>query len=584
VWGTGLIREDVSLLQTGCYFVCAVLGAGLAVSAGCQRDPFAIDDRLERLITNRSDSLGGRPVLPTLSKERLAGVTAASRSTRPATLNPAAEELTFVAADEQRDVESRLEGYAAQAGAIVVEGDSGLPTLTLKESFQASQITGREYLSAEEEYLFVAIRLLQERHLWGPRFFNETTATIRGSGERGDFSHALDVINRLRVSQRLPYGGTVEAEALVSATDQLREEVTGSYVQSSRLALRADIPLLRGAGSVAREDLIQAERDMVYAARDFERFRRSYFVDIASVYFDLLQIKARIGNQQRQLASLVALQRQTLAQVEAGRREAFERDNAENRVRQAQSDLAQLRESYILALDRFKIRLGLATGLAFDLSNDLIDPPEPETTLEEATRLALEYRLDLQNVRDRVEDTRRAVANAENDLLPDLNVGASVGIPTDPADLTGGLSIDPDETEYSASATLGLPLDREVERLNRRAAIVRLQRATRLYEQTRDEIAISVRAALRAVENARLQLSLAEEQVRINLKRKRGLELKRDTVDTQSFIDADNDLLNAENQRDRARTQLRNAVLQYLLESDQLRVKADGSFQPLPGM
>mgnify|MGYP003869559805 CR=1 FL=1 len=528
--------------------------------------------------------MGGRPVLPTLSKERLAGVTAASRSTRPATLNPAAEELTFVAADEQRDVESRLEGYAAQAGAIVVEGDSGLPTLTLKESFQASQITGREYLSAEEEYLFVAIRLLQERHLWGPRFFNETTATIRGSGERGDFSHALDVINRLRVSQRLPYGGTVEAEALVSATDQLREEVTGSYVQSSRLALRADIPLLRGAGSVAREDLIQAERDMVYAARDFERFRRSYFVDIASVYFDLLQIKARIGNQQRQLASLVALQRQTLAQVEAGRREAFERDNAENRVRQAQSDLAQLRESYILALDRFKIRLGLATGLAFDLSNDLIDPPEPETTLEEATRLALEYRLDLQNVRDRVEDTRRAVANAENDLLPDLNVGASVGIPTDPADLTGGLWIDPDETEYSASATLGLPLDREVERLNRRAAIVRLQRATRLYEQTRDEIAISVRAALRAVENARLQLSLAEEQVRINLKRKRGLELKRDTVDTQSFIDADNDLLNAENQRDRARTQLRNAVLQYLLESDQLRVKADGSFQPLPGM
>jgi len=556
----------------------------LAVSAGCQRDPFAIDHRLDRLITDRSASLGGNPVPASLNKTLPGKVTADSRSTRPATLNVGANELTFVAADEQRDVESRLEAYAAQAGAIVSEGPSTLPTLTLSESLRASQVTGREYLTAEEDYLLVAIRLLQERHLWGPRFFNDTTATIRGDGDQGDFSNALDVINRLRVAQRLPYGGTVEAEALVSATDQLRDEATGSYVQSSELALRADIPLLRGAGMVAREDLIQAERNMVYAARDFERFRRSYFVDVASTYFDLLQIRARIGNQQRQLASLLSLQRQTVAQVDAGRREAFERDNAENRVRQAESDLAQLRESFILALDRYKIRLGLPKDLAFDLSTELIDPPDPETTLDEATRIALEYRLDLQNVRDRVEDTRRALANAENNLLPDLNLGGRVAIPTDPSDLTGGLAIDPDETEYSASATLGLPLDRETERLGRRAAIVQMQRAMRRYEQTRDEIAVSVRAALRAVENARLQLRLADEQVRINLKRKRGLELKRDTVDTQSFIDADNDLLSAENQRDRAQTQLRNAVLQYLLESDQLRVRADGTFEPLPGM
>lgn len=528
--------------------------------------------------------IGGGAVPATLNKDRPGELPKEALSETPATSNPGVGDLVFVAADEQRDVEARLEAYAVAAGAVVAEGGEPLPVLTLKESFRTSQISGREFLSAEEDYLLSAIRLLQERHLWGPRFFNDTTATVRGRGDSGDFSHATDVINRLRVSQRLPYGGAVEAEALVSATDQLRDVATESYVQSSELALRADIPLLRGAGMVARESLIQAERNMVYQARNFERFRRTYLVDIAGDYFDLLQTKERISNQQRQLASLQSLQRQTMAQVDAGRREAFERDNAENRVRQAESDLAQLREAYILQLDRFKIRLGIDSTQAFDLSTELIDPPEPETTLDEATRVALEYRLDLQNVRDGVDDSRRAVANAENDMLPDLDLAGRVSIPTDSADLTGGLAIDPDETNYSASATLGLPLDRENERLNRRAAIVRLQRATRQYEEARDEVAVSVRGALRAVENARLQLRLAEEQVRINLKRKRGLELKRDQVDTQSLIDADNDLLSAENQRDLARTQLRKAVLNYLLESDQLRVKPDGTFDPLPGM
>jgi hypothetical protein len=62
------------------------------------------------------------------------------------------------------------------------------------------------------------------------------------------------------------------------------------------------------------------------------------------------------------------------------------------------------------------------------------------------------------------------------------------------------------------------------------------------------------------------------------------LQLQIDTVEPQTIIDAENDLLEAENARDAARTSLRNSVLNYLLASDQLRVGRDGTFTRLPGM
>ena len=93
-----------------------------------------------------------------------------------------------------------------------------------------------------------------------------------------------------------------------------------------------------------------------------------------------------------------------------------------------------------------------------------------------------------------------------------------------------------------------------------------------------------MRDALRSVDNNRTQLSIAEKQVEINRERLRGLQLQIDTIEPQDIIDAENDLLKAENDRDSATTSLRNAVLEYLLASDQLRVQRDGALQPLPGM
>lgn len=554
----------------------------LVVVPGCGRGLESIDRSIEKMTAQGARATGA--ALPTArATER--GVTRAevraARTTAPGTTNPAAGALTFEVAAPTRDVAGRLSEYAMAAG--VISGEAGRE-IGIREALRISQQTAREFLSAQEQYILAAIALLVERHQWGPRLFNDTAVSLRGSGDDGDYAHAAGVVNTLRATQRLPSGGSLEARWVWAATEQLRETASGRYTQSSSLVLSGNVPLLRGSGAVARESLIQAERNLVYAARDFERFRRGFLVGIARDYVELQNTRSSIANQERQLLSLRDNAKRTAARVAAGRIEAFEQGIADNEVLGAEASLASQREQYILQLERFKIRLGLSPTEMIRVTDEALDVPEPQIDLDAAATLALDYRLDLQNQRDRLDDARREVSNTRNALLPQLDAAGSVTLPTDDDQRVGGLSLSPDDLRYEVSATLGLPLDRRVERLRHRSAIITLERATRDLSRAQDEAVVSVRSALRRVDLARFQLRLAEQQVEINRKRRRGQELRADTIGTQILLDSENALLVAENQRDRARANLRIAVLNYLLESDQLRVARDGTLERLPGM
>jgi outer membrane protein TolC len=492
-------------------------------------------------------------------------------STNPGTTNVPASALIFTPADEARDVAQRLDQYTGTLA-------SDTPPAPLTRVLGIAQRSAPEFRTAEENYVLAAIRLLIERHLWGPRFFNDTSLELSTAGEGdGQFQSALNVVNNLRVQKRLPSGGEVEARWVWRAAEQLRQQATGRYRQSSELAVSGRIPLLAGAGPVARESLIQAERELVYEAREFEDFRRSFLVQIAGDFFDLIQAKAEIDNQERQLKSLQEFERAETARFEAGRINEFRRNQASNNVLSARAQLASLRERYILQLDRFKVRLGLSPADPLTAGEIDLELPEPEITPDEASALALEYRLDLQNRRDRLDDSRRAIRNAQNALRPALDASGEVSLPTNPSAREGGLAPDPEALRARAGLELSLPLDREDERLRVRQATILAQRAERDYQRSRDDVAVLARQSVRSIDLSRFQLTLAEQRVEINKRRLVELTLRADTVDTKTRLDAENELLESENARDRARTALRNAVLNYLLQTGQMRVSRTGT-------
>jgi outer membrane protein TolC len=550
--------------------------AVFAALAGCQHGLQGVDRRVDELVQERTASLLGATVTPQLTgrlpaRSRLEGISGILDERTPPTTDPAATELTFTEAPADRDVAARLREFAAV--------DASMATvLSLDAALAQAQQTSREYADAQDAYLLASINLLVERHLWGPRFFANTSAIATATGTDGNFASPLNI----RASQRLPSGGEVEARWVWNATEQLRETATGKYTQASSLVLSGNLPLLRGAGMVAREDLTQAERDLVYAARRYETARRDLLVEIAREFFSLQQQQRSIANQERALELLRRLERRTGALVEAGRLAEFQRNIAASDVLRGEARLADQRERFILGLDRFKVRLGVPVGTVLTISPDVVTLPEPLIEPGAAAEAALGFRLDLQTQRDRLIDANRRVSNARDGLLPEADLVGSATFRTKPGVGEGGVVYEAGDAIYQGGVQVNWPLDRQQEALATRRAQIEAERSRRDLDALVDTVVLDARASVREIERARFSLQLQERAVQINLRRAKEQEIKADEVTAQQVVDTANALRDAENARDQARTDLSNAVLNHLRVTGQLRVTREGLLQ-LPG-
>lgn len=269
---------------------------------------------------------------------------------------------------------------------------------------------------------------------------------------------------------------------------------------------------------------------------------------------------------------------------EAGRTPRFQAALAEQATVRALDDLNNRRENYFLAVERFKIRLGIPLDQPVAIVASSLELPIPAATMEHAVHQAMMYRLDLQTQRDIVDDARRNVNVARNDMLPDLDLFGTYSLPTDDRLERAGLQFEPDDSRFTAGLRFSLPLDRKIERVNVRIAQIGLERAVRDYDELRDSIAVQVRAAVREIDLARYTLQIQERSIAIGEQRLASIEAAPDRASARDASDAANELAEARDARDSALRDLHVAILRYLLETGQLRVNPDGSIRPLPGM
>ncbi|MEO0513698.1 MAG: TolC family protein [Planctomycetota bacterium] len=463
--------------------------------------------------------------------------------------------------------------------------DDGTQTDTLRLDLEAIIAQAIEfapgYRREKEDLFLTTLSLIVERHEWGPRFFSTVTGQIDGVPEAGDNDTALSLIGSLGVTQRLPYGGTVSAAALVDYVRFLERASTNTLpdeTQAVALDFSLDLPLLRGAGRTAAtvETRIQAERDLIYAVRGFERFRREFFVDLATTYFDLVRRQRQLANQELQLRNFEASSELFVALAEAGRGAYFQAERAEQRVLRARNSLINQQESYVRAIDNLKLLIGIPTTQSVEILPVEIEVPEVLLDTDASVLTALDQRLDLQTVGDTVEDAVRDVLIAKNQLLPDLDFSADLNLPTDDTLEVGGLDFELGDGEYEVALTLGLPLDRKIEYTDYRASLIRLEREKRDYQVERDRIALEVRRAVRAIEQARFILQLQERAVQINERRATQIEINQRDLGPREVIDVQEDLLDARNDRDEAISDLRISILEYLLATGQMRIGSDG--------
>jgi len=455
--------------------------------------------------------------------------------------------------------------------------DTALKPIGFSEALAYAMKHSRQYQSEKELLYLAALDLTLERYLWTPRFVNSVLGfDYSNAGQAGDFDQALNAVANFAVEQRLPYGGEVTARVINTLIRNLNSGVTSG--ESGQVILDARVPLLRGAGKVAYESRFQAERNLIYAVRNFERFRREFLVDIAGDFFRLLSDKAQIDSAEAQAKSLAKDYVRDKALADAGRTLPIEADRTRASVLDSQNAAVGAREQYETALDFFKIRIGMPTSNRIDVVDEELHLTDPKVDPQLAIETADAYRLDLLNTRDQLDDFRRAVKITKNSLLPQVDATGSVTLDSDSEHLNSyGFNLE--RTTWQAGLNVEVPLDRKRERNDYRSSLIRLRRAERDYDQARDTVRLEVRRAQRRIARAHASLDITSENIRINEFRAAMARAKfavGQLASNRDVVEAEDVLRRARNDYAEALSEFRRAVLEFLRDSGTLRIGDDG--------
>jgi outer membrane protein TolC len=433
--------------------------------------------------------------------------------------------------------------------------------LTVADALRAAVRTSRDYQTQKETVYVTALTLTFQRYLFSPQpFWTGNTTYINNDLGQADLrrSRSWDLGSDVGVSQTLAQGAIITGALGLSALKFLNKEL-GDTVDSA-LNVTVSQPLWRGAGqAVVQENLIQSERNTLYAVRTFARYEQQFAVSIASEYMRVLQDRDTAINEWENYRSLVLNRERAEWLAKAERLPEFQVDQGRQDELRAYNRWIVARETYANALDAFKITLGIPVTTEI-----VLDPKElerlatagllnTEVKLEDATREALATRLDLKNSRDAVDDADRKIIVAENGLAGDVDLVASIGYQSQPGPPQSA-QLRFNRGNYSVGLAISMPIDRLQERNALRQTQISRQAAGRNYDETQDAVLLQVRRALRQLDQAResyetqkRSVALAERRVEsTQLLLQAGRANQRDVLDSQqALVEARNALTNA---------------------------------------
>jgi outer membrane protein TolC len=323
-------------------------------------------------------------------------------------------------------------------------------------------------------------------------------------------------------------------------------------------------PLLRGYGSeVVREPLTQAERNVLYEARAYERFRRTFAFDVASRFFAILRQMDALENERENEKRVRTLRERNEAFAEAGQLNEIQVDQARQDELRARNRVVEVERDLQTALDGFKLFLGLpiTAGLPLEtegyLDLDRWDFLELEPAERTVIDVALSRRLDHLTVIERAEDAGRRVLVARDALRAGLDLAVRADA-SSPLDEPGSISLD--DTAWRVDLALDLPLDRLPERNAYRASLVDLERARRDVEESADEVTTDLREELLFLDAARESYEIQRNAVELAERRVESSELQLEAgrVDTRDVLESQDALLEARNA-------LTAALIDYIL-------------------
>ncbi|MFK7738946.1 MAG: TolC family protein [Planctomycetota bacterium] len=449
--------------------------------------------------------------------------------------------------------------------------------LSLSQALDVAAENSREFQSQKEALYLAALGLTTQQNNFRVRFGGGGSADANGTG---DESANVTLSDDLSAAANTTAGTAIVANFVQTF---LRSVLNGGQFDgSSILNLTITQPLLRGAGShIAREPLTQAERDVVYAIRDFERFRSQFAIDTVADYWNVVQQMADLNNFEANYDSLVLSRKLIEELYDAGRRTIIDLGRAQQQEFSADADRVRSRNNLQNTLDSFKLTLGLPITAQVNLDSDeltsLVDRGVTEIDLSptDAVALCLQRRYDYRTSVDQVEDVGRRVLIAENALDFGLDFTAAINVPSQQG---SSLDLDWSQIDWSAGVDLDLFLDRIPLRNGYRSQLITFDRTLRAREQTEDRLSANVRRSLRNIQAALDRFKIQTVAVELAAQR---VEAATDLyaagrVPALDKLDAQASLLQAQLSRNAAIVDYAISRLQLMNDLEAIRLQPQG--------
>jgi len=468
------------------------------------------------------------------------------------------------------------------------EAERGARRVRLEDALRIAVHHSRSYQSRKEQLYLSALSLTLARHQFTPIFSGSGSAAynVKTTESPALSDHFVE-------DRSVSASGNVGESWLIRDLGKITTAFTADFLRfvvgdprlatSSKLSATFVRPLWRDAGfKQDMESLTQAERDLLYALRDFTQYRKDFSVGIASAYYNVLGNRDAVRNSYLNLQSSHRNADRTRALAQEGRVAGTDLGRQEQQELTAESAWINAVRSYKQALDNFKIQLGLQVDASLVLDDDelaALQIHHPEISVDDSIHLALAARLNYMTTKDQVEDAERKVKVMESLLKPDVKLTASASLVSDPNKIYS--LPEPQRYTWNAGLDVDPGLDRTSERNNYRTALITRNRAARTLEEQEDQIKLQVRDSWRTLDQAKRNYEISEVGVHIAERRveEQGLLAEWGRSKAQDQVDAQNALIDSKNQRTQALVTHTIARLQFWNNMGILYIKANGQWE-----
>lgn len=250
--------------------------------------------------------------------------------------------------------------------------ESGTLKLDGDRATEIALANSRQFQTQLENVYIQALALTLNRFEFDLQYFLRRNTTFQhvGTSSLPGESNTLATTTNFGAARNLAVGG----QLLADFANSFVWEFTGrTHTASSSIGATLVQPLLRGFGrNVRLESLTQAERDTLYAVRDYARFRKQFWASInvdGGGYLQLLRQVQGVRNARANLRSQEENYALYQKLFQGGRTQVANVDQVYQALLSARRDLISSEIELQNSLDRYKLLLGVPPRLKIELDD-----------------------------------------------------------------------------------------------------------------------------------------------------------------------------------------------------------------------